>query len=153
MNSLFLYLMLAAGGAIAVYRIWLSVKKLREQPANDWDTKLIERMRAQGSDPFKPHDVVFFFGFPAENAAQRAVERLVRESYGAEYRHVPDHRDLPFSVHAQKAVRLSIEDMQETSRRFNALAQELGGRYDGWAAAHNERDGTALPPAPPRREP
>jgi hypothetical protein len=31
-------------------------------------------------------------------------------------------------------MRLIVPDMQEVSRRLTALATELGGRYDGWAA-------------------
>jgi hypothetical protein len=31
-------------------------------------------------------------------------------------------------------MRLIVPQMQEISRRLTALAEELGGRYDGWAA-------------------
>lgn len=133
------YLLLLIGGAAALVRIWFSVKKYRDQPAHNWDAKLIESLRKQGSDPFQPHDVVFFFGFPGESEAQRVVERLVQDGYAAEYRHAPDQPELSYSVHAQRSVRLSVSDMQATSRKLNALASEFHGRYDGWAAAHNKR--------------
>lgn len=133
------YLFLLLGGAVAIARIWMSIKKARDRPAHSWDAKLIEKLRAEGSDPFQPHEVVFFFGLPSENAAQRVVERLVREGFAAEYKHVPDQSELGYAVHAQKSIRLSVSDMQETSRRFNAMADEFHGRYDGWAAAHNKR--------------
>ncbi len=132
-------LLLLAGGGVALARIYFSVKKYRDRPAHNWDAKLIESLRQQGSDPFQPHDVVFFFGLPSENAAQRVVERLVRDGYGAEYKHVPDQIELPYSVHAQRSVRLSVSDMQGTSRKFNTMAEEFHGRYDGWAAAHNKK--------------
>ena len=108
-------LLLLLGGGIALARIWMSIKKARDLPAHSWDAKLIEKLRAEGSDPFQPHDVVFFFGLPNENAAQRVVERLVRDGFTAEYKHVLDQSELCYAVHA------------------------FHGRYDGWAAAHNKR--------------
>mgnify|MGYP001219919032 CR=1 FL=1 len=89
--------------------------------------------------PFLVFGVVFFFGLPNEGAAQRVVERLVRDGYAAEYKHVPDQAELSYAVHAQRSIRLSVSDMQETSRKFNDMAAEFHGRYDGWAAAHNKR--------------
>ncbi|MGD9599567.1 MAG: ribonuclease E inhibitor RraB [Steroidobacteraceae bacterium] len=134
-------LVLLLGGGIALARIWMSIKKARDRPAHSWDAKLIEKLRAEGSDPFQPHDVVFFFGMPNEGAAQRVVERLVRDGFEAEYKYVPDQSELCYAVHAQRAIRLSVSDMQATSRKFNAMADEFHGRYDGWAAAHNKRPG------------
>jgi len=132
--------LLAVGAIVAVVRIFYSLRKYRAKPESDWDSKMIEKLRTQGSDPFKPHEVVFFFGFPNEAAASRVVAQLERDGYAAESKHVPDNTLLPFSVHAQRAVRLSVSDMQATSRAFNALAETEGGRYDGWAASHNERE-------------
>ncbi|MBV6417781.1 MAG: hypothetical protein CMLOHMNK_02545 [Steroidobacteraceae bacterium] len=132
-------LLLLLGGAIALARIWVSIKRARDLPAHSWDEKLIAKLRAEGSDPFQPHDVVFFFGMPSEAAARRVVERLAREGFEAEYKHVPDQPEFCYAVHAQRSLRLSVPDMKATSRRFNALADEFHGRYDGWAAAHNKR--------------
>jgi len=135
------YIFLFFGGAIAIWRIWINIKRARDRPAHSWDERLIEKLRLEGSDPFQPHDVVFFFGLPSERSAQLIVERLVREGYQAEYRQVREQVELAFSVHAQRSLRLSVPDMQATSRRFNELAAEFHGRYDGWAAASNRRIG------------
>jgi hypothetical protein len=135
------YIFLFFGGAIAIWRIWINIKRARDRPAHSWDARLIEKLRLEGSDPFQPHDVVFFFGLPSEKSAQLIVERLVREGYQAEYRQVHEQVELAFSVHAQRSLRLSVPDMQATSRRFNELAAEFHGRYDGWAAASNRKIG------------
>ena len=45
-----------------------------------------------------------------------------------------DDPELAYSLHATKTMRLVVPDMQEISRRLTALAAELHGRYDGWAA-------------------
>jgi len=41
---------------------------------------------------------------------------------------------LACSLHASKTMRLIVPDVQDISRRLTALATELRGRYDGWAA-------------------
>lgn len=133
------YILLFLGGAIALARIWISIKRARDRPAHSWDAKLIEKLRMEGSDPFQPHDVVFFFGLPDEEAARRLVEMLVREGYTAEFKHVEAQIELSYSVHAQRSLRLSVPEMQATSRRFNEIMIEYHGRYDGWAAASNRR--------------
>ena len=46
----------------------------------------------------------------------------------------PMQEERGFSLHATKTMRLIVPEMQEISRRLTALAAELGGRYDGWAA-------------------
>jgi hypothetical protein len=38
-----------------------------------------------------------------------------------------------------KALRLSVPDMQELSRRMTDAAKLRGGSYDGWAASHVTR--------------
>src|SRR2546421_10211542 len=64
---------------------------------------------------------------------------------------VENDRELAFSLHASKTMRLVVPDMQDVSRRLGALASEFHGRYDGWAAgrARTERAaaGTAGPAA------
>lgn len=132
-----LFIFLAfVGGVIAGLRIYFNIRKIRAAEENDWDAKLIERLRLSGSDPFKSHEVDFFFGMPNERAAQSTIERLVSDGFHADYRHVPEHIDFPYSIHARKAMRLAVPDMQATSRKFSALAREFEGRYDGWSAAH-----------------
>lgn len=132
----FLIVAIILGAIVSFVRIFTNLRKLREQRGDSFDAKLIERLRLTGSDPFKPHDVDFFFAMPNERAAQAVIERLVADGFTADYKRLEDHGEQPFSVHASKQMRLSVPDMQDTSRRFGALADQHGGRYDGWAASH-----------------
>src|SRR5580698_5169676 len=59
---------LVAAGIAAVVRIYFSLQRLRSARADDWDAKMVERVRSQGVDPFKPHEVDFFFALPAAHA-------------------------------------------------------------------------------------
>lgn len=130
----FVYL-LGAGAVLLLVRIWFNVKKLRRQD-DGYDDRLIERLRAQGSDPFKAHDVDFFFALPTDAAASSLRARLEAEGYAVQGRPIPDSVEFPFSLRASKSMRLSAPDMRELSAGFKALAAEHGGRYDGWAAGH-----------------
>ena len=38
------------------------------------------------------------------------------------------------SLHATKALRLSVPGMRELSAQFRQLAKDSGGSYDGWSA-------------------
>ena len=54
-----------------------------------------------------------------------------RQGYAA-----PDNpADHPFSLHATKALRLSVPGMKDLTAHFKELAKTHGGHYDGWSAA------------------
>jgi hypothetical protein len=125
---------LVAAGIAAVVRIYFSLQKLRGERADDWDAKMVERVRSQGVDPFKPHEVDFFFALPDSGACDAVRNLLQAEEFAVDIRPVADSSQHPFSLHASKALRLAVPDMQEKSRRFKELAAVHGGRYDGWAA-------------------
>jgi Regulator of ribonuclease activity B len=128
-----LMLFILAGVAVLL-RIYFNLRKLRSPLGDDWDAKQIAALRARGSDPFKSHEVDFFFGLPSSSACQAVREQLEREGFAVDSKPVPEAVDQVFSLHATKSMRLSVPDMQDLSRRFGELARTHGGRYDGWAA-------------------
>jgi regulator of RNase E activity RraB len=128
-----LYLFLFLGAALAIGRIVYQVRRLRQQPVNDWDAKLIERLRRSGADPFRPHAVDFFLAMPSAAAAQQVAARLGADGFSVDVREVSGNPGHAFSVHAQKSMQLSLDVVRENSARFRAIAAEHGGRYDGWA--------------------
>lgn len=141
MNTALLLVLVVAAAIVAAARIYVSVRKLRREHTGDWDAKLIERLRAQGSDPFKPHEVSFFFGLPTEQASRNVQAQLESEGFTVDLKPVPSSSEQPFSLHASKALRLSVPEMRELGRRFSVLARANGGRYDGWTAGVVARDG------------
>jgi hypothetical protein len=142
-----LYLFLLAGAALAVGRIVYQVRRLRRQPVDDWDAKLIERLRRSGADPFRPHAVDFFLAMPTDAAARKVADLLAAQGYSVDVREVTENPGYLFSVHAQKSMQLTIDIVRENSARFRAIAAEHGGRYDGWAtgqgAAASQGSGTS----------
>ncbi len=132
MSWLYIFLVLAA--ALAIGRIWFSIRKLRQLPNDDWDTRLIERLRRGGADPFRPFDVDFFLALPSEVAAQSVAQRLGAEGFRVDVRAVSESTEHPFSVHAIRSMQLNADGIREVSTRLREVATALGGRYDGWTA-------------------
>ena len=129
-----LYLFLVVGAALAIGRIVFQLKKLREQPVDDWAAKLIERMRRGGADPFRPVDVDFFLAMPSETAASHVAQSLTGEGFRVDVRPVADSAEQPFSVHAVKSMHLNADGIRAVSVRLREVAVGQGGRYDGWTA-------------------
>jgi hypothetical protein len=124
----------AIGGFIAVWRIWQNLAKLRQRKNDSWDARLIDQLRKRGSDPFKPHDVDFFFAFPSKEAADELAARLTTEGFKTDVIDAPENGELRYSLHAQKSLQLTVPDMQDLSRRLTDAALAKNGRYDGWSA-------------------
>ncbi len=123
-------LVLAAG--VAVARIYLTVRRLRQQRTEDWDERLVKNLRTQGGDPFQPYAVDFFFDLP-DQAACEQLSALLGPGYAVDFRRVDPQRGDRFTLHALRSMRISVPEMQALTREFSALAVRHGGRYDGWA--------------------
>jgi hypothetical protein len=130
-----LIVVLIVAAAAVLMRIYIGARKLRAPADHDWDAKQIEQLRAQGSDPFQPHTVDFFFALPSDGACDALRRQLEFDGFSVDSRSVSDPVDHPYSLHASKELRLSVPGMRDLSRRFGELAQAQGGRYDGWTAA------------------
>ena len=130
---LLLALVIFAAAAV-VFRAYTTMKRGREVHGANWDAKQIAELRKRGQDPFQPHDVNFFFALPNENACAAVNRQLETEGFTVDVKAVPDDKEYPYSLHASKNMRLLAPDMQQLSRRFNALAAANQGRYDGWGS-------------------
>jgi hypothetical protein len=124
-------LLLAVALAAIVVRVYFKLRTVQRSRAETWDEQMIGQLRAQGYAPFNDYPVDFFLSLPDEAACQRARTRLEPE-FSVDAKPMQDESG--FSLHATKTMRLIVPEMQEISRRLSALATELGGRYDGWAA-------------------
>jgi len=127
--------LLVLAAVVAALRVYLTVRKLNAQRDNDWDERLVKNLRAQGGDPFKPHEVDFFFDLPDQPACETVSAVLREREYTVDFRRVEPERGDRYTLHAQRNMRVSVPDMQALTRELSALATQHGGRYDGWAAA------------------
>jgi len=83
-STAWMYLFALIGGALAAWRIWQNLNKLRQRQNDSWDARLIDQLRKRGSDPFKPHDVDFFLAFPSVEAAEQLAGQLRGEGFDAD---------------------------------------------------------------------
>jgi hypothetical protein len=123
-----------AAAVLVAVRILLSLRRLRHAQADDWDARQVRKLRQLGNDPFKLHDIDFFFGLPDAPACERLQVILVAEGCVVSYHMMPEHLGTGYSLHARKQLRLSVTDIQEHSARYRALAAQYAAAYDGWNA-------------------
>lgn len=96
----------------------------------DPDQQVLEQLRAAGSDLSKPHEMEFYLYFPTEEAAQQAGMKLEVDGFDGEVRRAPNRADWLCLVYKQMVPERA--KLAALRKRFNALARELGGEYDGW---------------------
>ncbi|HYB32797.1 MAG TPA: ribonuclease E inhibitor RraB [Steroidobacteraceae bacterium] len=130
--SWFFLAMLAALGVV-VLRLYFKLREASKSRAETWDEQVIGRLRSQGYAPFNDYRIDFFLALPDEAACQGARARLEPE-FSVDVKPLENDPELSYSLHASKTMRLVVPDVQDISRRLTAIATELRGRYDGWAA-------------------
>ena len=123
--------LILAALALAALRIYLTMRRRRAERREDFDAKLIRQLREKGLDPFQPHELDFFMALPDEASAQMVSQQLAAEGFIIDV-HPMKGAGSGVSLHARKSMRLSVEEISTLSTRFAALAQQLGGHYDGW---------------------
>lgn len=127
------YVALLGALGIVVLRIYFKLRAAQKSRTETWDEQVIGRLRSQGYAPFNDYRVDFFLALPDEAACVGARARLEPE-FSVDVKPLADDPELSYSLHATKTMRLVVPDVQDVSRRLTALATELRGRYDGWAA-------------------
>jgi hypothetical protein len=129
----FLFLAMLAALGLIVLRLYFKLRAAQKSRAETWDEQVIGRLRSQGYAPFNDYRVDFFLALPDEAACAGARARLEPE-FNVDVKPLENDPELNYSLHASKTMRLIVPDMQDISRRLEALAAEYHGRYDGWAA-------------------
>jgi len=134
MNGKVIALGLVAVAAFSLLRVISQWRGLsRKRRVIDWDEHFIQGLRKAGVNTFEEHAVDFFFTLPTRAAAEQLALLLRPEGYQLDIR----ENDVggQFSLHGQRNARLVVEEMQELTARFKALAVQHGGTYDNWAVA------------------
>ena len=128
------FALVAGAGVVAVVRIYYLVQKARNTHHTvDFDEHLITRLRADGLDPFRPHPVDFFLAMPDDATANRLLDALKSRGMAGDMHATPDAADFPVSVHVSRELHLTVGAIKALAAELGQLAQEHGGRYDGWA--------------------
>jgi len=127
-------LLLVAVAAVSLLRVFSQWRGLsRKRRVIDWDAHFIQGLRKAGVNTFEEHAVDFFFTLPTRVAAEQLAFALRAEGFQLDIRQAEGSGE--FSLHAQRAMRLIVAEMQALTARFTALAAQHGGKYDNWAVA------------------
>lgn len=133
MSATWVYLILVFAAAVLIGRIIMTIRKNQRLALHDdWDAQLVKNLRLAGGNAFTSYEVDFFFTLPDEAACGSLRGALEPEGFAVESRVATGEAATGYALNARKALRISVSDMQEHSKRFRALAEQLGGYYDGW---------------------
>jgi hypothetical protein len=123
--------LLAVVALVAIVRVVMILRRARSQTREDWDAHMVRDLRASGANAFTPYEIDFFFSLPDEQACATLRSTLEPEGFQTDTRGMGGEAT-GFSLHARKRLRISVSEMQDLTRRFRTLAEQLGGNYDGW---------------------
>jgi hypothetical protein len=97
---------------------------------SDTDQKVLDQLREAGSDLNKPHQMEFLLYFPTEESARTVANRIKAEGFSVEVKRAPQGPS--WLCVAMKRMVPKRAEIAAIGRRFNAIAQEFKGEYDGW---------------------
>ena len=95
------------------------------------DERVIDHLAALGLDPAADHESTHFVYLPRRGGADAVAEALDRDGWHAS---VAEEDNAAWLVTATRTGALTRAVVRDTRSRFEALAAEHGGVYDGWEA-------------------
>jgi hypothetical protein len=131
LDSRWVVALLILAAVVAAVRVYQVIRRAREQSRNDFDARLVQDLRTLGANAFTPYEVDFFFSLPDEAACSSLSKTLEPEGFAINARAMGGETG-GYSLNARKRLRVSVSEMQDHSKRFRLLAEQLGGEYDGW---------------------
>jgi hypothetical protein len=132
-------LLLVALAVFSLLRIISQWRRFGRREAADHDEAFIMQLRKAGVNPFADQDVDFFFTMNDAHGSAEMRTRLANDGFTVLGEH--PNPDGSYSLNLQRRMRLVVPEMQALTARCNALAKELGGKYDNWAVAGGKREG------------
>jgi hypothetical protein len=132
-STKWVYLLLIVAAVLSIGRVIVTIRKARQLAFHDdWDAQLVKNLRAAGGNAFTSYEVDFFFTLPDEAACGSVRGMLEPEGFAVESRLATGETATGYALNAHKLLHVSVSDMQAHSKRFRAMAEQLGGYYDGW---------------------
>jgi hypothetical protein len=110
------------------------VSALTSPDARTPDERTLAALAEAGSDLSKPTEVNFYLYLPTEGHARSAADVAQNEGYSAEVR-PPLEGYTTWLCLLSRVMIPRRADLEGARRRLEALAESLGGEFDGWEAA------------------
>lgn len=105
----------------------------RAQSPSALDKLALAQLRSAGADPSSPTEISFYMYFATEAVARTAERELAPTDVHCEVR--PAAKGPTWLVLAKITAPPAEANVEAESERFQALAERLGGEFDGWEAA------------------
>jgi hypothetical protein len=102
----------------------------RIDDASEADERVLDHLARLGCDPSQPCESRHFLYLPEPADADVVAEALDREGWLTSIEQSED----AWLVVATRGRVLTLDVVRQTRTRFEALASERGGVYDGWEA-------------------
>ena len=107
-------------------------------PPEKGDKQVLRQLRRLGANLSRPREVVHFVYFPTQVAAEQASHHLRGEGYTIDVRpaaNAADNPPNPWVLEARNYAVVDESNVQAMREKFEVLAEDGGGEYDGWEAA------------------
>lgn len=118
----------------AAFLTGILIRRLRKRPPSSPDARVVDQLRAAGSDLRKPHDIEFFLYFPAQGGAAHVAEKLVDMGFTTTVKPA-EESDLPWVVLATRRMLPEVPELERLSKMLAGLCRAENGEFDGWGAA------------------
>ena len=118
---------------------WPFARRSRQQPQpqaspqTGLDRETLRQLAKAGGNLSLPTEIVNYLYVPDEASAKQAASELLAASYRVEVR--PAAVRPSWLTLAKIDMVPSSDNIRMIRQRFEALASQLGGEYDGWEAA------------------
>jgi hypothetical protein len=101
------------------------------------DRRVLRELRRARADLSRPREVVHFLYFPTQVAAEKAATQLRGEGFAIDVRPSAKAGETPNPWVMEARIHTVIDEstVGPMRERFEALAADGGGEYDGWEAA------------------
>ena len=97
---------------------------------DDPDEAVLDQLRRAGSDLTKPHEISFYVYLPDKQSAQEAERRIRSDGDQTVVRLGAD--DTSWLCLITRTMIPEFNSLVAVGREIAAVAQDLGGEYDGW---------------------
>ncbi len=120
---------LIVAAAVALYSVSLRRRNFQVN-IDQRDQQVLEVLAEQGSDLTKAHPIDFYLYFPERHRADDAARLLTTEGFEAVVR--PGAQGSDWLCLVSASVVPTAENITAMRTRFETLARQGGGEYDGW---------------------
>jgi regulator of RNase E activity RraB len=101
----------------------------------DPDEAILKRLKEQGLDLSKPHNIQFFISFPSQFTADKAAIRIKKSGFHVS---IITSEKWDWVCRATKKMVPELSEIQNFRTEFGHLIETYNGKYDGWKIAEEK---------------